>query len=253
MNTQSSRLARGLLAGILTFQALTALAAPAAEEEPVQELGVVTVKSSTPTLFPYRKAWRAFEVFEQHHQLAPWAPLRFMLALRDRQVDGVSGNALALNLVSDKASTPVLLDAERRFTLPRDQQAWDDNADLVVNRKPGLYIGLPDIRTPGVPADARRLGDLRLQCEIAWAIVKDDVGILQRTALTVLGGPCHTSMARIGVRAPKRLSGVTLVAGERRESLDARRILADGRFFAAPYHDGSWPDDTLVEFQYVAE
>lgn len=160
---------------------------------------------------------------------------------------------LALHLVSDNASLPIALDAERRFALPRDQQAWDDNADLIVNRKPGLYIGLPDIRTPGVPDNARRLGDLRLQCEIGWAIVKDDVGLLQRTAFAVLGGPCHTSMARIGVRAPRRLVGATLIAGERREPLDAKRIIANGRFFAAPYHDGSWPDDTLVEFQYAAE
>lgn len=254
MKTLSYRLSSGLLAGILTIQGSCAFAAAAdADTEPVQELGVVTVKSQTPTLFPYRKAWRAFEVFELHHQLAPRAPLRFVLALRDRQVDGASANALALNLVSDKAAIPIVLDAERRFSLPRDQQAWDDNADLIVNRKPGLYAGLPDIRTPGVPANARRLGDLRLQCEIAWAIVKDDAGILQRAALTVLGGPCHTSMARIGIRAPKRLIGATLVAGDRREQLDARRIIADGRFFAAPYHDSSWPDDTLVEFQYAPE
>lgn len=77
MKSRLCQLSRGLLAGIGLIHSLSAFAA--ADTEPVQELGVVTVKSQTPTLFPYRKAWRAFEVFAQHHQLAPDASLRFVL------------------------------------------------------------------------------------------------------------------------------------------------------------------------------
>lgn len=240
---------------LLEFALPAAIAAenpPVPAAEAVQELEAVTVTGhKDPAILPYRKALKALDAFDLHHALAPAAPPRFALRLRPRQVDP-GGEPLTLHLVGNETDMDIPLAADHSFSLPRDQKALDEGADLIANRKKGLYFGAPHIRSPGVPADARRLGDLRLECEMNWAVIKDEVNFVQRLAAEALGGLCHTSLARIGFRTPRALAAATLVAGERREALAANRIGKDGETFMPPLHDRSWPDDTLIEFVFAA-
>jgi hypothetical protein len=45
---------------------------------------------------------------------------------------------------------------------------------------------MPDVRTPGVPATMRRLGDLRLECRVLVDIAKNYLGFLFRASINTL-------------------------------------------------------------------
>lgn len=126
---------------------------------------VVDVQSTRdPDLRPYRTMLKGLDAYADHQRLAPGAPLRFMLvpATPQARLDGVT-----LHLSADNLSIPVPLAADGGFTLTRDKTAYDANADLVSNKKRDTLRWRADIHTPGLPANVRRLGDLRLKRQSA--------------------------------------------------------------------------------------
>jgi hypothetical protein len=124
--------------------------------------------------------------------------------------------------------------------------------------------------TPGVPADTRRLGDLRLECLVGKeaGLVSEYPGLIgwimrQQNPRSF----CKDPEQRYLLFADRPLFGVTLVSGPRRQVLSVNQmyagntpkdemqycdcaVLAD-RAFVLPLGDASWPDDTLVEFEYL--
>ena len=76
----------------------------------------------------YRKMLNGMALFEKMHGMAPNASLRFKLLprQRDTNMDGI-----VLEIVGDTVTIPVLLAADRTFTLERDQQALDENASVM--------------------------------------------------------------------------------------------------------------------------
>jgi len=58
------------------------------------------------------------------------------------------------------------LDDDHSFSLPRDVEAADEGAYVKTNRKAKSFAWRVDIRSPRLPSNARRLGDLRLECTI---------------------------------------------------------------------------------------
>src|SRR6185295_17332827 len=103
------------------------------------------------------------DVFEQRHYLAPTATLRFKLLPRKRDTDM---EHIDLKIVGDSFTTRVPLAPDHTFTLERDERALNEDASVRPNRKAGSMTWRAEIRTPGLPPDARRLGDLRLECEV---------------------------------------------------------------------------------------
>jgi len=99
-----------------------------------------------------------------------------------------------------------------------------------------------------VPAGARRLGDLRLECELNWALVRDDQSLVRRAMAASLGGFCSSRLIAIGFRSPYVIAAVTLSAGERRLTLPASSVRNNGWGYVVPLHDRSWPDDTRIVF-----
>ena len=55
---------------------------------------------------------------------------------------------------------------DHTFSLERREAALKENATVMPNRKAGTMTWRAEIRTPGLPPDTRRLGDLRLECEV---------------------------------------------------------------------------------------
>jgi len=250
--TISPRLVALLFPFILSpaLAADTAAQPEAVPDESAQELEAVTVSGlKDPAFLTYARALKALAAFEQYHQaLAPGARARFQL-VRNPQKDDPAKTPVALSLVGSEQSADIALAADRSFSIPRDARGVGEEPELVTNRSRSLYRIGPHIVSPGALPNVRRLGDLRLECEMIWSFVKDDIGFLAKTTLTALGGGCRTSLDTWGVPAPGRVSNVTLVYGERREALPAKKILANGFVYAPPVHDKSWPDDTLVEFE----
>lgn len=217
-------------------------AAAAASAQPVVE--VTTVRD--PETKPYATLAKGLAAFDAGRALAPQAALRFLLRPATRE-DSLQG--LELKIVGRLAALPVPLDADGGFSLPHGPAAPADDATLVLNRKRHAFRWRPDVRSPGVPAHARRLGDLRLQCAVQWAIEREELAPAARTALSANGGPCRSMTMHMGFDAPAPLQAAWLRDGRRRERIPVNRHYR--RVFNPPLADPAWHDETLVEFEYA--
>jgi hypothetical protein len=223
-----------------------------------------------PVAKSYRRMVSGMELFERRRHLAPQAELRFKLLPRNRQTK-MEGVRLAIE--SDSVFAPLELSADNTFTLERNAAALKQNAAVMPNRKAGTMTWRAEIRTPGLPPDTRRLGDLRLECEVGM-----EAGLISNHRPFLFGLPlrdgpayCRRDAPRYLFFAERPLWTVTLVHGERRELLPVDRlyggasrdpdwkedlpycdceVLMDRAYFL-PLGDRSWPDDTRVEFEYM--
>src|SRR5204862_771037 len=71
-----------------------------------------------------------------------------------------------VHVVGRSFDQPVAVAPDYTFTLPRERKALDEDAVVQSERKAQTMTWRADIRTPGLPANVRRLGDLRLECEV---------------------------------------------------------------------------------------
>ena len=231
--------------------ALLAMAAPAFagdDAAPIQETAETVRVSSIkdPALQPYRRMVRGLDAFEEKRALAPNASLRFELLTQDGRLAAPEG--LQLRLAGNKIDIPLPVDADATFVLPRSQEAYDDEADLVSNRKKDQVRWRPRVRTPGVPEHARRMGDLRLECEIQQAVRKEDIPLMYRVGAVAAGGICNLPMVGYVFRSPRRLASATVVSGERKAGLP---LHANGEGFYVPMRDKSWDNEALVVFEFA--
>ncbi|WP_409026994.1 hypothetical protein OX462_21190 [Janthinobacterium sp. SUN098] len=234
-----------LCACLLPAMAQEQAAAPgdAANQEIQQIVDVQGTRD--PDLRPYRTMLKGLDAYADHQRLAPGAPLRFMLipATPKARLEGVT-----LHLSADNLSIPVPLAADGGFTLTRDKTAYDANADLVSNKKRDTVRWRADIHTPGLPQNVRRLGDLRLECEIRWAVEQDDLPFVRRNLFRLAGGPCHSSLIHVPFPVFRKLLAVQARSGER--TLDIR-ITEDRQRYVPPLHDVNWDDNTLLTLTYA--
>jgi hypothetical protein len=213
------------------------------------------------------------ELFQKRRHLAPQAELRFKLLPRNRQTK-MEGVRLAIE--SDSVFAPLELSADNTFTLERNAAALKQNAAVMPNRKAGSMTWRAEIRTPGLPPDTRRLGDLRLECEVgmeAELISNTRPSLFGRIVDFIGQGPgyCRRAEPWYLFFADRPIFSVALVSGLRRQVLSVDslyggasrdpdwksdlpycdcEVLLDRTYFM-PLGDPSWPDDTLVEFEYM--
>lgn len=220
----------------------------------------------------YRKMIRSMNLFDKQHALAPDASLRFKLLARRRDTNM---NHVEIDVLGSSVSFSVPLAPDGTFTLPRNTQAFDENAQVTPNRKRQSMTWRSDIRTPGLPRNSRRLGDLRLECRVGMeaGLVSNSSTLAGRIAQAVLDTPayCDRTAPLYLFFADRPLFSVALVAGQRREVLAINQLYAAAiedptlqddlpycdcevlvdRTYVLPLGDQSWPDDTLVEFEFM--
>lgn len=239
-----------LVAALLAAWLVTpATAAPASATEASDAPQAVFVAG---THNPDWKSYKAFltgmKLFDEKHALAPAAPLRFVLSPRvaNATLDGVR-----MNIEDDDGrKIPVAIEADGTFVLPRDEDAARAGAEILLNKKRKTLSWRPDFRTPGVPDNARRMGDLRLECFVRWSIEQADLIAFFRSTINAFGGPCTSAAIKVDYISVKPLAAVYIVSGARREKLPDKWIEEEGHVYLPPLHDTSWPDDTLVQFEY---
>jgi hypothetical protein len=242
-------------------------AATALAQEPAASVHVSTTRD--PVDKSYRKMIKGMERFEREHAFAPAAPLRFHLLPRtpDVRMDGIR-----LRVAGDTVSVPIPIAADNSFVLPRNEQALREDAAVLANRKTTSMTWRAMIRTPGLPPDTRRLGDLRLECRVGTeaGLVSNNSQVFAwlSNALTSADQVCNSPEGNYLFFADRPLFGVRLRAGDRVEDLPFKMLYAGGnqtpemlrfcdcqvlldRTYYAPIWDKSWPDDTLVEFDYM--
>lgn len=222
-----------------------------------------------PVVKSYRKIVKGMDLFEQRRSVAPNASLRFKLLPRSRDTNM---ERIPLSIVGDSVTIPVPVAADNTFALERSQQALEEDAVVTPNRKARSMTWRTDIRTPGLPPNTRRLGDLRLECMVGMEadlvshIPPEFIDRLMRTPAY-----CDDREPHYLFFADRPLFSVTLIAGSRREVLSVDQLYAGisrdpmtrgdlqycdcevllDRTYYAPLGDPSWPDDTLIEFEYM--
>jgi hypothetical protein len=179
-----------------------------------------------------------------------------------------------LRIAGDTVSIPVPVAPDNSFVLPRHEAALREDAAVVANRKTTSMTWRAQILTPGLPAGTRRLGDMRLEC-----LVGVEAGLVSNSsplfgwianALTTPEQVCGSPNGNYLFFAERPVFAVRLRSGDRVETLPFNMLYAGGeqtkadlqycdcqvmldRTFYAPIWDKSWPDDTLVEFEYMED
>ena len=267
-NEQGGMSTRRCVAGLAVVLVLSSQARRAtaqAGETAAQQVEVTAASPGAHDEKTLAQLLSAREAFERHHALAPAAILAFRLYPRLHPQD-LPG--MRLYLVDGNRRREVSLDDQQRFALdPTWTRADADRGVLLQTSLPdGAVAWKVDVRTPGIAADRRRLGDLRLECE-----ADTFHGNLQRGLRTPMSAVldasdelCLLDDAQVWF-AERPIFGVTLVSGARRRTLpydylhgstgtmalaglfDWPYALRDRAYFL-PLDDRSWPDDTEVVF-----
>jgi hypothetical protein len=239
-------------------------AGAAAQDDEVQKVPVNGIKN--PEMKSYRAVWKGLDTFQGEHSLAPAVPqLRFrvMTSKSKSTCIGVcgttalaepgAGEQFALRIASDELSVPVPVAADGYFSVPRSEALYDANADLVLNKKKGSYKLSVDVRTPGLPENVRRLGDLRLECKVQIAIAKEEAPlwvVALGNSILLTRDWCMANMGKeylsFGYFSPAALASATLTYGDRSEKLETGE-----HSFNVKLGDKSWPDEALVQLEYA--
>lgn len=255
-----------------TWLAFACVAANA-QDKPAPALSSVTIAAKAnrdPVEKSYRKMVRAMDLFNAERSMSPSGVLRFKLLPRRPDTDMRS---IEMEVIGSTVAFPVALLPDDTFTLERNTRAFDENAQVIPNRKAQSMTWRSDIRTPGLPPNTRRLGDLRLECRVGMeaGLISNSSNIIGRITQAALNTPayCSRKAPLYLFFADRPLFSVALVSGNRREVLSIDKLYASAsddpglkndlpycdcevlvdRTYVLPLGDLSWPDDTLVEFE----
>jgi hypothetical protein len=243
-----------------------------------QALPPVTISgkaSAEPVEKSYRAMVRGMDHFERMRPaMAPQATLRYKLLARRA---GTNLDRIDLQVLGSTVEIPVPIAPDRTFTLERNAKAWAENAVVTPDRLARTMTWRAEVRTPGLPPGTRRLGDLRLECQVGMAagLISNASNAVTRLIDAMIDTPayCDRPDNRYLFFAERPVFGVTLVHGARREMIATDRLWAsavDERDMAAklracdcelllahtyflPLDDRRWPDDTLVEFDFMED
>jgi hypothetical protein len=250
----------------------------AAQDKTGGNLPTVTISAKAnpdPVEKSYRKMISAMDLFEQERGLrAPDASLRFKLLPRRPDTDL---QRIEMEVVGSTVDFQVPIAPDQTFTLARSQKAYDENAQVSPNRRAQSMTWRSEVKTPGLPPDTRRLGDLRMECRVGMeaGLISNRSNIVGRMVKALLDTPayCDRQLPLYLFFADRPLFSVTLVAGPRREILPIDMLYAAAsddpklkdelpycdcevlvdRTYVLPLGDRSWPDDTRVEFEYMED
>jgi hypothetical protein len=233
---------------------------------------IEVVAQSNPDKKPYRLLVKAINVFEKNRRMAPDAVMRFrVLPWHDESVM----NGLTLTIRGRTVEKPVAVADDGSFGLEHDQQALDEGAEVVSNRNRASLAWRADIRTPGLPPNTRRLGDLRLECKVDLAGLGADLATGFKPlgywiATAFVSDPCMLQHVSYAWFADQPVFSITAVSGSRQQTLPSAALHGinaqnidnnamdwhdhlRNRFYYLPVWDTSWPDDTLLTFEAMED
>lgn len=139
--------------------------------------------------------------------------------------------------------TRVHADAYGRFVIPAAAgKDWEISGPC----HDGALAISPLVMSPGTSAEDRRLGDMRLQCEVGWQIVKQQLGAASGVFMALIGG-CKSSRMAIYTGSARPIAEASVVGGA---SATPVTVSADGTRYRVPVGDKKLPDDTRVRFRF---
>lgn len=231
---------------------------------------------------PEERSYRALhggrQLFESLRARVPGAVLRFRLIPLKPEVDL---KQVRLRLAGETFETPIHITEDLRFELPNNDLALKEDAVILSNYSETDLRWLAEIKSPDLPENRLRLGELRVNCEVYVKTLRfreknDITSLSKRALLAVLPNPCLFERSVIRFPAERPIFKMSLSHGSRHEQLPLRNLyggrlhpislfgpneLQNGwlelwwldRDFAAPLGDQSWPDETLIEFEFMED
>lgn len=227
---------------VLSILALVLATGAAPPQEDQSPSDIVVIGFSKPYRLTVKQLRNAVAAYNRGRPgLAPTSNLLFEVSssFRSRPLD-----ELKLVLRSPTATVPITLDGRHRFVLP---ELRDDEWELLANRGRGALAVRPIVLSPGTDLEERRLGDMRLQCEVTWAIEKEHASIATRGLFGMAGG-CRSTKLGLYARSERPIADATIFTGGRKVPI---AILADRHNYRVPLGDKSLPDDARVRFTFL--
>jgi hypothetical protein len=175
----------------------------------------------------YRDAYRTMVVFEKYGKPKNFIQNHLQLMPRER---GVSVDGVHLSLNGKHTQLILPLDATGRAVFPLLKSAYDENAELVVNRKVNQYLFRSRVSIVVRADGVYELGDLRAACE----------QVLQYQRFVD------------GAAGKLRCTGVRFAFAKRSENVQVK-LRRDGGEQLLPVHDGAaFHDDPNDSFRVVS-
>ena len=264
----------GFLINAALLLACTAVSAQGKGESATEAVmpSVTATAVRNPVDKSYRKMIQGMDLFERERAHAPDAVLRYKLLPRE---PGTDLTGVSVDIIGSTVALAVRVARDQTFTLERNQKAFDEDASVIPNRKAGSMTWRTEIRTPGLPPSTRRLGDLRLECLVGMeaGLISNVRPVIGQIANFIMGvmDYCNRADTQYLFFAERPVFSVALVSGSRREILSIDKLYAGAsydtnlkadlpycdcqvlidRTYFLPLGDRSWPDDTLVEYEYM--
>ncbi len=200
-----------------------------------------------PELRSYAQMLKGMKAYNEKQQFAPDSELYFILIPK---LKSINVQDVTMRLASDDASINIAIDSAGKFTLPFIEQNKDDEYDLILNIPKGRFLIRPYVKSVKLPDDVKRLGDLRLECEVRWAIEKQDVSLVFRTYVNLLssGNPCTSRYVRVGFYAQPGVDSITLDTPKEKFSFK----VSAAQTYSFPLWDTELSDDGLIRYGRTA-
>ncbi len=263
------RFQRYIVLSVVFFgvMALISNGALATSEPPVEEIEVQSGFLTARDVQTVGQLLAAEKIFEDLQGRSPKAELRFKVFGRK---NANQWKDVGLELMTRDGRVPVTLDQDGRFAIDDAWRSLDPDAKLRSRLRDGRVTWRADIRSPGSTTRTRRLGDLRLQCEASfWSgVARGTTGsfkAMNRMLRSTLNG-CDSKWFGWSAFADEPVFGIRFVHGDKAMHVPLRQIggLGDPSFpgydwayalresmYRLYLGDNRWPDDTIVEFQYI--
>lgn len=211
-------------------------------EEQTQRVEIANYKG--PELRSYSQMLKGLIAYNEKHAHAPNSELYFILIPKSKKF-AIQG--LTMRLVSDESSINIPVDEEGKFQLPLIALKNDDEYDLIVNRPKGQYYIKPYVKSPNLAENSKRLGDIRLECQVRWAIERQDVSPVFSSYVKLFGSgnPCTSRAVSVLFFAPQNMDTVTL---ENSKSPLSFKVDGKGQY-PLPIWDGQFQDDDLIRYE----
>lgn len=211
-------------------------------DDRISRVEITNIKG--PELRSYSQMLKGMMAYKEMNQLAPNSELFFILFPKSKNV---SVEGLTMRLSSDETSINIPIDASGKFQLPLLELKTEDEYDLILNKPKGQFVIKPYVKSANLADDTKRLGDIRLECQVRWAIEKQDVSIIFSSWVKILasGNPCTSSNVSVGYYVPKDVYAITLDTPKSKIALKVRPYDT----YNLPIWDTDLSDDGLIKYE----
>lgn len=223
--------------------AICSLITQAQENSTEDKVSQVEISSNkNPELRSYAQMLKGLKAYKEKHGLAPDSELYFILIPKSKSA---SMQGLTMRLASDDSSINIPIDSTGKFQLPLLELKTEDEYDLILNKPKGQFRIKPYVKSANLPEDTKRLGDLRLECEVRWAIEKQDVSPVFSTYVKLFasGNPCTSRAVKVHFFPPNGIDTVTYEASKTKLTFD---VSSAG--YTVPVWDTGLIDDGLIKY-----